>query len=515
MNRLCKVLIVDDEFLVRQGIKHHMNWEAEGFQIVGEASNGEEGLEQVQSLQPDIVITDIVMPVMDGETFVRTLKASHPQIEVIVLSSFSEFEYVRSTLQNGAADYILKPKLDTNELLQVLQRTAGKIPELQFEPSHDGWRLGQLMEKMLSGFTLDEENEMHMIRETFPHRCFRLLVYKPQETHTYVHKLDKEHLESRLRDQLPDVECAIVPAEGTSPVVLLNVEPSKDEWMVQRIKELANENKDGQGGLCWVLSDSFSSFEEMGNVYRTRLIKLMEYRFYYEDRSILVYGELPPLHPAGYQFNVNMFLQHVKRNRTEAAREYLQEHALTLGRDYIADVFEIKSFLGNLIFNVTITLADMDVQSAALEESKYAYFKHVDGASSLTEAMSVLDQFMAEVQECTSGEGGRRSDPNMKMLLEYMHEHFDQPLGLAEVAKHFHFNPSYLSSYFSSHKKEGFNEYLNKIRIEKAEELLRSDHVTISEISSMVGYSDHSYFCKVFKKFTGLSPSRYRRKFWA
>lgn len=167
MNRLCKVLIVDDEFLVRQGIKHHMNWEAEGFQIVGEASNGEEGLEQVHLLQPDIVITDIVMPVMDGETFVRTLKASHPQIEVIVLSSFSEFEYVRSTLQNGAADYILKPKLDTNELLQVLQRTAGKIPELQFEPSHDGWRLGQLMEKMLSGFTLDEENEMHMIRRLF------------------------------------------------------------------------------------------------------------------------------------------------------------------------------------------------------------------------------------------------------------------------------------------------------------------------------------------------------------
>ncbi|MGC5771394.1 response regulator transcription factor [Paenibacillus pabuli] len=515
MNRLCKVLIVDDEFLVRQGIKHHMNWESKGFQIVGEASNGEEGLEQVRLLQPDIVITDIVMPVMDGETFVRTLKASHPQIEVIVLSSFSEFEYVRSTLQSGAADYILKPKLDTNELLQVLQRTAGKIPELQFEPSQDGWRLGQLMEKMLSGFTLDENNEMHMIRETFPHHCFRLLVYMSKDIRAYVHKLDHEQLEARIRSLLPDVECAIVPAEGASPVVLLNVEPSKDEWMLQRIKALASENREVQDGSCWVQSDRFSSFEEMGSVYRTQMIKLMEYRFYYEDRPILVYGELPPLHPAGYQFNVNMFLQHVKRNRTEAAREYLQEHALTLGRDYIADVFEIKSFLSNLIFNVTITLADMDVQSTALEESKYAYFKHVDGASSLTEAMNVLDQFMAEVQECTTGEGGRRSDPNMKMLLEYMHEHFDQPLGLAEVAKHFHFNPSYLSSYFSSHKKEGFNEYLNKIRIERAEELLRSDDVTISEISSMVGYSDHSYFCKVFKKFTGLSPSRYRRKFWA
>ncbi|MFS0869779.1 response regulator transcription factor [Paenibacillus xylanilyticus] len=509
MNRLCKVLIVDDEFLVRQGIKHHMNWESEGFQIVGEASNGEEGLEQVRLLKPDIVITDIVMPIMDGEAFVRTLKASHPQIEVIVLSSFSEFEYVRSTLQHGAADYILKPKLDTNELLQVLQRTAGKIPELQYEPSHEGWKLGQFMEKMISGFALEDENDMAMVRDTFPHDCFRLVVCGTQSI------ADKDEMENKLRSYLADVECAMVPAESELPIFLLNVDPAKDDWMVGRIKQVALENEAGITGPSWVLSDSFTSFNQMGDVYRNHLIKLMEYRFYYEGRSILVYSELPPLHTAGYQFNVNMFLQHVKRNRTEAARDYLREHALTLGRDYIADVFEIKSFLGNLIFNVTITLADMDVQSSALEESKYTYFKNVDGASSLGEVMNVLDQFMLEVQECTAGDGGKRSDPNMKMLLEYMHEHYDQPLGLAEVAKHFHFNPSYLSSYFSSHKKEGFNEYLNKIRIEKAEELLRSDDVTISEISSMVGYSDHSYFCKVFKKFTGLSPSRYRRKFWA
>lgn len=513
MNRLCKVLIVDDEFLVRQGIKHHMNWEAEGFTIVGEASNGEEGLQQVKLLNPDIVITDIVMPVMDGETFVRTLKAEYPHIEVIVLSSFSEFEYVRSTLQHGAADYILKPKLDTNELLDVLRRTAGKMPELQYEPSHDGWRLGQLMEKMLSGFTLDEDHEMPIVRESFPLGTFRILALQP--ANRGLNRLEHEQIEAQVKERIPDIVCSILPVDSRLSVILLNVEPEQDEEMVEKIKEWSSEVGAGQSSPVWVLSEQFSSIEKIGDIYRERLIKLMEFCFYFTNRSILIDGELPPMHPAGYQFNVNMFLQHVKRNRVEAAREYLRDHAATLGRDYIADVFEIKSFLGNLIFNVTITLADMDVQSAGLDESKYAYFKNVDSASSLGEVMEVLDQFMTEVQECVSGTAGKRSDPNMKMLLEYMHEHYDQPLGLSEVAKHFHFNPSYLSSYFSSHKKEGFNEYLNKIRIEKAEELLRSDDVTISEISSMVGYSDHSYFCKVFKKFTGLSPSRYRRKFWA
>ncbi|MED4958707.1 response regulator, partial [Paenibacillus macerans] len=106
MRELCKILIVDDEILVRQGIKHHLNWEQYGFQIVGEASNGKEALEMIGRLSPHIVITDIVMPVMDGEEFTRVLKAHFPQIEVVVLSSYGEFNYVRSTFQSGVADYI-------------------------------------------------------------------------------------------------------------------------------------------------------------------------------------------------------------------------------------------------------------------------------------------------------------------------------------------------------------------------------------------------------------------------
>ena len=96
--------------------------------------------------------------------------------------------------------------------------------------------------------------------------------------------------------------------------------------------------------------------------------------------------------------------------------------------------------------------------------------------------------------------------------MEYMRENYAEPLTLKEVAKHFHFNPSYLSSYFSTHNNEGFIEYLNKIRIEEAAKLLIKGAASISEISGMVGYSDHSYFCKVFKKIKGLSPSQFKRK---
>ncbi|MGO4372676.1 helix-turn-helix transcriptional regulator, partial [Paenibacillus sp. MCAF20] len=102
---------------------------------------------------------------------------------------------------------------------------------------------------------------------------------------------------------------------------------------------------------------------------------------------------------------------------------------------------------------------------------------------------------------------------NMKRLLDYIDEHYAEPLNLTEMAKHFHFNPSYLSSYFSTHNEEGFIEYLHKVRTDKAASLLRKGEAMISEISGLVGYSDHSYFCKVFKRHTGHSPSSYRRQY--
>lgn len=103
---------------------------------------------------------------------------------------------------------------------------------------------------------------------------------------------------------------------------------------------------------------------------------------------------------------------------------------------------------------------------------------------------------------------------NIKNIIAYMNEHYREPLTLTNVAQHFHFNPSYLSSYFSTHMKEGFSEYLNRVRIEEASKLLVAGTAPISEISGIVGYSDHSYFCKVFKKMTGLSPSQFRRRQW-
>jgi two-component system response regulator YesN len=154
----------------------------------------------------------------------------------------------------------------------------------------------------------------------------------------------------------------------------------------------------------------------------------------------------------------------------------------------------------------------MEYDVRELDTAKYSYFKSIDEVATAQEAVALLDSFIEEVKKYLSPAPELQDHFNMKKLINFMMEHYAEPLTLTETAKHFHFNPSYLSNYFSTHMHEGFIEYLNKIRIEEASKLLIKDTIPISEISEMVGYSDHSYFCKVFKKVKGLSPSQFKRK---
>ena len=206
---LCKILIVDDEILIRQGIKEARHeLEQEGFSIVGEAANGREALEMIEACRPDIVITDIVMPVMDGEELTKVVKTRYPDIEVVVLSSFGEFEHARLTLQSGVADYILKPKLEPRELLQVLNKAAGRTrlrPNAAREAKASAAAAGNGCEKITAGFELGGEADRADIRASFPHPVFRLLAVTAKDISEQQPPRSNRWLEGGSRRRLPAV----------------------------------------------------------------------------------------------------------------------------------------------------------------------------------------------------------------------------------------------------------------------------------------------------------------------
>lgn len=515
----CRVLIVDDELLVRQGIKHLLNWEHEGFQIVGEASNGKEALELIERLEPHIVITDIVMPVMGGEELTRAIKSRFPQIEVIILSSFGEFDYVRSTFQSGVADYILKPKLEAFQLLDIVQRTARKIPSLKLVESDDdgGLSIHAMLDKLLSGYEMDTQDTT--LAEAFPYNRYQLFGADLKQIQTKGRDQSGDsrwldRMKAELEADLPHAVYFHLPTEPNMVVWLINLDQSERAALTHTARRLAAWTRAQFPEMGWTLGESFSDLSQLGMYYKERFLKMNAYRFFLpESQQLIVFDELPKNTDEEWNFNMNHFSELMNRRQFDEAFGKLLEHVNGLVSQYKTDVFEFKSFVGNVIFNITILLGRLESDMKKLEESKYKYFKLIGDTTHASEAVALLNAFIDEANDVIGKRGAAGSNSNMTQLLHFIREHYAEPLSLTELAKHFHFNPSYLSSYFTSHNKEGFSEYLNKIRVEKAAELLQDDSSSISEISGMVGYSDHSYFTKVFKKLTGLSPSHYRKQY--
>lgn len=137
MGKYCRVLIVEDEFIMRQGIKHMINWESEGFTIVGEATNGKEALDLIEEVRPNIIISDIVMPILDGVDFSKLVQKKYPEVQIVILSSYDKFEYVKDTLLSGAVDYILKPTLTPANLIKTLKKAVNRIPGMKLIKNDD------------------------------------------------------------------------------------------------------------------------------------------------------------------------------------------------------------------------------------------------------------------------------------------------------------------------------------------------------------------------------------------
>lgn len=524
---LCKVLIVDDETLIRQGIKHYMNWEQEGFCIAGEAGNGKEALELIEKVRPHIVLTDIVMPVMDGNELTKAVKASYPGVEIVVLSSFGDFDYVRATFQSGVADYILKPKLETEELLGVLRRTAGKIDSLRVANAEkkDRSDIRRDIERMIAGYEPDAD--MEASRRAFPFGTFRLLGVESPASGDGQLSGGENGLKPGADAAKQAAASAAIGAAGIASywlqagpnvaLAVLNYDGAQAAEAVAAVAEAAAAAAREADPLAYVaLTEPFNDFGRLGEMYRNKLRGLLQAGFYLPERHLIESDRLPAAAQAIPAFPLDRFAADLARRQFEAAFGQLRQHVAALSACHSTDVFEYKSFLSNVIFNIIVLLGNAGYDVKPLERVKFAAFNAINEARYAKDAADRMFAFVEEAIRCagavpSSADAGTGT-ANMKRLLEYMEAHYAEPLTLKEMAKHFHFNPSYLSSYFSAHNPDGFAGHLNKIRIGKAAALLREGELAINEISGLVGYSDHSYFCKVFKKLTGLSPSSYRRQ---
>lgn len=503
---MIRVLIVDDEYIMRQGLKYMIHWEQEGYEIVGEATNGNEALRFTEELKPHIIISDIVMSVMDGVTFTEMVHKIYPDIAIIILSGYDNFEYVKKTLMNGAMDYILKPTLNEEELLKVLDQAAEKIPGYRKKEQGEGINYAAEMERYLLG--LSQELDESLFQSIFPYAHFRIFGIRIKNENEIQPNVS-ELLYQKIKKDVSEFKRAngmVMILQEELVIVLMCCKPSCDAETIGFLREMTEELSVICEYILGVCSRAFDGMKQIGRFYQMDILNYVDQVFYHQDTKFLLAPE-----PEGEKglaekfdfFKYNKFLSMKEYNEALHLLETYHTNALQSRND----IAGLKNQMKNMLYYF---LDNLDLAEEQKDVLRYEYFRKISKAryeQEYGEVMRLIFDKIAEQVDITQ----KTVDDRIPRMLAFMEKNYDQDLRLEDMATEFNFNYHYLSAYFHQHMKEGFSDYLNEIRTAKACELLEHTDLSIAEISEKVGYSEHSYFCRVFKKTIGKTPSVYRR----
>lgn len=532
-----KILIVDDETGVHDQLRSSVPWSTLGWDIVGDAYDGEQACSLAQELQPDIILTDIKMPLMDGLSFMAWLREVNFAGKVIVLSGYGDFEYSRTAFLLDVFDYLLKP-VNEAELLGVLSKAAEQIQHEsktkinqidQRAVSNKGFVLMQdeFLTNIVSG-TIRDENEMFVgvdpLSVSLPESKFTVIVVqlvdsevKVQQTYGGNRPVFYFAVRNILQEWLA-MESGVVfrNLTKTHEFIILYPDESKNaeksHWLVQRIHSGLSSflRVNARFGMSSVkqrpkaIPDAYLEAHQTieglqinsghycaqyvsGKVQSTAVHTEKPPQWQHLHRlleSLLETGTLPP--------NVNLL-----ENLDEALSEPVigqmsgveMRKTVSLFVDCIEKGFRkpIEPLLVS-IHQVKMNLNDWNLQ----------------------QAWALLKAIISYVQEESNGDKTLKSGKQIiEIVKKYVVDHY-QSVSLEEISQRFYLNKNYFCSLFKSVTGENFTEFLTYVRMEQAKWQLIHTDKKMYEIANFVGYEDQRYFSKVFKKYSGVQPSEFR-----
>ena len=277
-------------------------------------------------------------------------------MEVVVLSSFGEFDYVRSTFQSGVADYILKPKLEAGQLLDILKRTARQIPSLRLIESNadDSLSIKLILDKLISGYEV--EPELAVVTAAFPYDSYRLLgadlkqlPSKSKEQHAALTWMSR--IAAELDSGLDHAVYFPIPTDPGLVVMLVNMDKSEWDRLTFIVRKLAACTGEQLPEIGWTIGEAFSDLRQLHINYNMSFLKINAYRFFLPSSSnLIIFGELPKHAEEEAKFNMTRFTEQMNRQQFDEAFHELMAYVYAASSHYKTDVFEFKSFLGNLHF---------------------------------------------------------------------------------------------------------------------------------------------------------------------
>jgi two component transcriptional regulator, araC family len=533
MKELYKILLVDDEEEVRKSIIKKINWEEEGFLVVGDAENGVEALEKIENLNPDLVFTDIRMPYMDGLELINEINIRYPLIKSMIFSGFDDFDYAKEAIKMGVIEYVLKP-VSAPELTEILRKVHKNL-DAELDKKRDIEKLKRgylaslpiLREQFLNGLihgSLSKAEIEHALKEyeinlnNASKYIVAAIHIDDMDSHIVAKELIPISVKVNLIENLGDKFHAEVFSvySNTSMYILIGLpdKMSKNYIMSVLSEAIKDVNRTIGVNLTIGLGITVNNLTELHKSY-TLAKEALGYRGIVGNGEVIYIKDMEPVKSDKLKFEdieAKEYINILKFGSDESIIEYVEKIFAKLKESKVHSS-QYQSYMINVI-NIIISLVqDYSLELSVLTKTATDYIDLLDKIKDTGGFREWLLEASINIAHKIREDRAFTSKKVLEEAKSYIEENFaDIDLSLEKLCKHLHVSVARFSTNFKKDMGISYVNFLTNLRLQKAVELLKTTDEKTYIIAEMVGYADQNYFSYVFKKKYGVSPSKYRQQ---
>lgn len=566
---MVKLFLVEDEIVMREGIKRQINWEKEDIEFVGEASDGELAWPMILETKPDILLTDIKMPFMDGLELSALVRKELPDTAIIILSGYDEFVYAQQAVSLGVTDYLLKP-LPPGKLLECIRRVQEKI-EAERSQTDSAWseelaREQKDAEKNLLFRALVTNDRplteiLAMADHLGIHISARYYCVMLMSVHGAGNAMPGPELGGDLARIPEQVEGWFFFDRNENGYALIGTANSGEDLirsrddLLGRLKGRLEEEADhtwfiGVGQTVNRISDIEKAYYSANKAFSWRFIGGLNRIAYTNEKGVveadlqggqgsagvfvlrgssaaplksndpgtasltsddLSTASLDVKDAVSDDHSRKMLENFLKTGTYEEAEPFMEGVFASIGEKNLGSYLFLTYLSMDLYFSMVRYLKELGRRVDEIDETCGDINTLLKSRVTVAQARDYLTRYLKELILKRDHNAKKRYGRILAEAVAYIDENFErEDISLNRVAQTIGMSPNHFSSIFSQEMGETFIEYLIGRRMERAKELLRTTQMRSSEIAYQVGYRDPHYFSSTFKKMQGMTPREYR-----
>lgn len=541
---MLKIFLAEDEVIVRETIKRMIPWEDLGFELVGEAADGEMALPLLLRQKPDLLITDIKMPFMDGLTLAKVAKKEIPGLKVVILSGYDDFNYAKQAINIGVEDYLLKP-ITKNALIERLTEIRSryeheKTQKEYYEKFHREMQAYEknssrdFFEALVSGsmdmmeiYRRSEKLGLDIVAEAYNVLIFTMNCEEDfsgqREGYSEWEAESLELLEEFFSENTSAMlfRCNIfsygVLIKGQKETIGENTRSCVSE--IQRIFDRKEQKRQwfvAAGEPVERLSQIQKSYYSASRAFSQR---------YLYDENILYYDEMASMEKKNVTEDDSTYLQKVDVNALnpvilqkflsngllEETENFVKDYFYAIGQEPLESLVFRNYVTLNVRFSVMSFLKEIGCDTRTLEQEDTEDVLS-ESSKSLENAIAYAEKIISQAIALRDQNSGNKNRSILKTAVDFIDSHYtEEDMSLNKAANAANVSANHFSALFSQNMGQTFIEYLTNLRMNKAKEYLRCTSMRSSEIAGEIGYKDAHYFSYLFKKTQGMTPSDYRK----